>query len=257
MTDNKRQKVDDLVAYVREHPYADLYRARWGDVHTFEELPSISREDLLRVPLTQRRYKKGKSFVKIVNTMNGRFLSEWAFDDIRAENFGLSSERIMVALNDSHEAVEKSIWCYENKFLRVVAEKNPAASVWLAERFRITSLIADFSSLEMVKPFLASITEPLDHISVFTEGNDISQVRQLSLPARRVRLVLALPEIGVIAESELEADFFTVNENILLENKDGQLSVTKLSQLVTPIIKFQTNIKVQATNAEETRLVIM
>ncbi len=61
--------------------------------------------------------------------------------------------------------------------------------------------------------------------------------------AERARLVLSLPETGAFAESPLEPLVsFAVLPGCIVDEENGRLVITKTAQLVTPIIKYRTNL---------------
>jgi hypothetical protein len=238
-----KNNISKLIKSVRESAESGFYRDMWGNAEDFDELPLISRDDFLRIPLSKRRYKNDKALVKIVHTPEGPFLSEWSFEDIGREEFGLISARPMVYLTDSHEAMEKSMWCYENNMVPLVGEKDPNVAMFAAGKYKIDSLITDVESLAKFLPYLAKRGEKLSCISILGDSFDIGTLKQFLNFSDAVRLVLCLPETGVIATALLgdELQFKTV-ENSFIEKKDGFLVVTKLSNLVIPIIRYKTSI---------------
>ena len=112
------------------------------------------REDFLDVPLSQRRYKDARSLIKIVHEGKRLFLSEWSFEDIGREPWGIPSARVLVYMTDPHEAIEKSMWCYENNMVPLIGEPDPDIAMFTASKYRIDSIIADTVSLPKLLPFL-------------------------------------------------------------------------------------------------------
>ena len=244
---DQRQRLDTLIASVREHPTADLYRAAWGDAGTFEELPSISRRDIVATPLARRHYASDIGMVKVVRDPSGSFLSPWSFADIARESFGAISKRPMVYLSDPHEAIEKSMWCYERGMLPVIGEKDAQMAMFAAGKYEIDSLIADPVSLLSFEPFLVSRT--LASITVISDTFEIGALSRFGAYASEVRLVLALPETGAIAVATLaQHSRFSLVRDCIIE-RDEHIVVTKLAPLLMPIIKYDTRISSEVLRA--------
>lgn len=235
--------IEKLVAFVRDSKNSDFYRDAWVGAGNFSELPAIFRADFLRVPLSKRRYKNDKALVKIIHSDGEMFLSEWSFEDIGKEKFGLSSNRPMVYLTNSHEAMEKSMWCYENNMVPLVGEKDPNVAMFAAGKYKIDSLIADAESLPKLMPYLEKLGKKLLSISILGDHfNTLSLTSYLNF-AEKVRLVLCLPEVGSFAELYLNYDSkFKALPDVILEDMNGFLSVTKNKKLVTPIVRYKTDI---------------
>lgn len=209
----------------------------------FSKLPTISRKNFLQTPLSKRRYKDARALVKIVHSDEGPFLSEWAFDDIGREPWGLPSTRPMVYLTDPHEAVEKSMWCYENNMLPLIGEKDPDIAMFAAGKYKIDSLIVDPLSLPKLLPYLKSRTEKFSSVSILVDSFDVSSLLPFIEYAENVRLVLSLPEVGGMAVAPLtETLHFRALPNCIIEESSGTLVVTKIAELVTPIIRYATTI---------------
>ncbi|MBI5457475.1 hypothetical protein HY971_01995 [Candidatus Kaiserbacteria bacterium] len=232
------QDIQSFVERVRAHD-TEFYRDHWGTAQAFGELPPVSREDFRRVPLSKRRYKNGKAMVKVIRDANGPFLSEWAADDIREELYSVPSKRPMVYLSNAHESLEKGAWCRLNGMPSLVGEREPEVAAIEAERFRIDSLITDSTNLPKLRSYLEGRKEKLATISVLDTTFDIPTLRTFDAFAHTVRLVLALPEVGAFAESTPDAyPRFRVMPNCIVE-QNGQALVTKLSDLVTPVIRYR------------------
>ncbi|MBI5457486.1 hypothetical protein HY971_02050 [Candidatus Kaiserbacteria bacterium] len=203
-----------------------------------------SRADFMRVALRERRSKDEKSLVKIVHTNDGDFLSEWSFDDIKREPYGIISKRPMVFMLDAHEAIEKSMWCYERAMVPLIGELDLDIAVYTAEKYQIDQLIADAESCIKLVSYLRSRAEPLLAISILDASFDPASLLPLAPFAKQVRLVLTLPETGVIAEAPLsKAPVFSVAPDCKID-AGGSLVVTKLLPLVTPITGYDTGIRI-------------
>ena len=205
-----------------------------------------SRTDFLRIPLEDRRSKHEKSLVKIVQTDSGNFLSEWSFDDIAREPYGVLSKRPMVYMLDAHEAIEKSMWCYEHAMVPLIGERDPEIASYTAGKYQIDQLISDPEACIALLPYLSSRSEPLESLSIIDSSFGKQRLMQFASCAKQVRLVLALPETGVLAEASLsEEPLFSVVSGCQGAVGDTFI-VTKQPSLVTPIIEYDTALSVSA-----------
>ena len=232
----------NMIRNVATHE-VDFYRNRWGTEQEFEMLPLISRDDFIETPLSHRRYKDQGALVKIVHAQNAMFLSEWAFEDIAKEEWGIPSKRPMVYFTDGHEAIEKSLWCYERGMVPLIGEKDPDIASYAASKYEVDSLITDESSLAKLTLYLKSRSDALQSISIVGDVFQPEELQQYREYAKTVRLVMRLPEIGAFAHAQLDSSLsFRPLPLCILEEKDGTVVVTKNAPLVTPVIRFQTSI---------------
>ncbi|MHB1086989.1 MAG: hypothetical protein ACYCZ0_04565 [Minisyncoccota bacterium] len=244
-------RLEQLVTFARESPFSDFYRNKWRGEKAFERLPHSSRADFLAVPLSHRRYKKEKGMVKIVGTGEQAFLSEWSFSDIGREPYAPHSMRPFVYLTDPYEAVEKSLWCYENGMMPLVGEKDSDMAIFAAGRYQIDSLIVDEQSLAKFAPFFSTLRTPLASISVIGSAFSPNTLMSFERYAQSIRLVLALPETGAFAEAPLfRVPKFTPLPRCHVEH-DSEIVLTKIARYPTPIIRYKTGIR--TTPAEDGR----
>jgi hypothetical protein len=210
----------DLIMTIRTHPEADFYCLKWGSAERFETLPTIGRSDLVEIPLSRRRYKREKEFVKLVHVPEGTF-----------------------ALESPHESLEKSVWCYEQGRVPLIGEQNEAVAAYGAEAYRVDSLIADVPSLKKLQSYLEKRPKPLGALSIHLSAFSKEEIEPFARFAEAVRLVLILPETGAIAEAEFsEEPIFIPHEGTILEHGE-ELLLTKLAYLTTPIIRYRTDIR--------------
>lgn len=235
-------KLQTLIDTVAKHG-TDWYATRWGGVHERGELPVVTRQDFLATPLSKRRYKDEKALVKIVHTPQGPFLSEWAFTDIAAEPWGTVTDRPFVYMTDPHSAVEKSMWCYEQNRVPLIGEKHPDIAAVAAKKYQIDSLIADPESVMKLLSYIQSRSQKLRSLTLVADSFSPHELLPLRAYAEEVRLVLALPETGILGVAALsESPVFTLPDNTVAESIDGKLVFTKTTLLVTPIIRYATHI---------------
>ncbi|MFA7309449.1 MAG: hypothetical protein WC050_00955 [Candidatus Paceibacterota bacterium] len=234
------KELENLIEAIRTHPRADLYRTAWGNSSTFDALPVVSRADMAATPLDRRLYKEGRGMAKIVHTPISSFISIWDFSDIGAEPFGIASSRPMSNFSDPREGIEKAMWCYEHNMVPLIGEQSPSVAILAARVCDIDSLITDSRSLSAFLPYLQERTTPLECISVVDDDLSAAALTSAAKFAKRVRLVLALPEIGAFAETTPDMyPTFSVLPNCILQEEDG-LILTKIAHLVTPIIRYRT-----------------
>lgn len=236
-------ELEQLISFVRESSRSEFYRNKWEAAQTFESLPHTSRTDFIAVPLSHRRYKKEKGMVKIVGTGEQAFLSEWSFSDIGREPYAPHSMRPFVYLTDSYEAVEKSLWCYENGMMPLVGEKDSDMAIFAAGRYKIDSLIVDEESLIRLTPFFSTLKAPLSSISVIGSAFSPSALVTFERYAQSIRLVLSLPETGAFAAASLSrTPEFAPLPNCVIEH-ESEIILTKLAEFPTPIIRYRTGIR--------------
>jgi len=235
-----REEAEGIFRRVIAAAASDFYRVRWGNATAFDSLPSIAREDFIAAPLPKRRYKDDSSFVKIVRDQSGQFLSEWSFDDIAKEGLGVHCMRPLVYMSDPYEAIQWSLWCYENGILPLIGEADPDITASAAEQYRIDALITDGKAILKLRGALSALPKKLGSITVIDSSFDSSVLAEFSPYADTVRLVFAIPETGALADSPLSTrPQFSALPGCLFENIDDELVVTKFRDLVTPIIRYQ------------------
>lgn len=233
-----------LITDTRAHSESDFYRKRWGTHTTFSDLPITSRSDLALCPLSQRSYKKEQGLMKVVHSGELFFLSAWSFADIAGEAYGAPSKRPLVYFENSHETIEKAMWCYRNGMVPLSGERNVEIAMLAARAYQIDSLITDPASAVSLTPYLRERTEPLSSISFIADAFDREQIAHYSQYAKRIRLVLSLPETGAFAVAELGGNAaFSPLPNCSIEKRDT-LILTKATSLITPIIRYDTGIPV-------------
>ena len=231
--------VQMLIDAVISSEHSSFYRELWGDSRIFGELPVMTRRGF-ETPLSERRYKDESSLVKIVHS-EPAFLSEWSFSDIGVERFGLPSQRPLVYMMDAYEAIEKSMWCYEQGVVPLIGEKDPEIAMYAAGKYEVDSLITDPEALLKLRPYLES--HRLASISVIGESFDTAALASFAAFADTLRLVLALPETGALAEATFaEVPVFTPLPDVVIEDGEHGLIVTKSRLLMTPIIRYQTSL---------------
>jgi hypothetical protein len=232
----------ELIRDVADTKEADFYREIWGTERSFASLPTVSREDFLRVPLSRRRFKMEKALVKVVHDPRGMFLSEWAFSDIAKESFGIVSARPLVYMANSGETLEKSMWCYGNGVVPLAGEKDPDIAMYAARKYRVNSVITDPASVHKIES-LCKDHAPLESISILGTEFDVTALEPFRSYAASVRLVWALPETGAFAVAALSSEpRFEALPGCHLEATGETLIVSKLQPLVTPIIRYRTEI---------------
>lgn len=234
--------LSELISFVRRHPRAHFYRDRWGSTSAFEALPTVSRSEMASVPLSARRYRDTKGMTKVV-AFDTPFLSEWDFEDIRSEPYGVASRRPMVHLSDPHETIEKAMWCHLNDMVCLVGERNSAIVRSTASQYEIDSLITDGEAILDLVPYLAKRRKPLIELSIIGAAFDAPALAAYAPYAQAVRCVLALPETGAFAEAALtELPAFRVLPECVIECVNGAVVLTRQKKLVTPIVRYATGI---------------
>ncbi len=234
--------IEVLVSELSGHA-APFYREQWRSISEFSRLPTTNRDDFIRTPLARRSYKLG-DFVKIVTTTSGVFLSAWSLQDIAQEPYGVISKRPGVCVADGHEAMEKALWCYEHDCVPLCAEQAPDLMLREMETYNTDSIITDAQSIGGLVPYLSGHTLPLKGLSVFGTSFPLALLGQCAPFVQETRLVLSLPETGAFAVAEFSAQpKFLPLPDCYIEEMDGELVLTKLHRLVTPIVRYKTGVR--------------
>lgn len=237
--------LEKLITSIHAHE-TPFYRDFWGDAVSYDALPYLTRAHIATTSHTERRYSTEKSITKIVSSPEP-FLFEVALTSLRAERFGVRSKRPLVYFQDFHEAFEKSVWCYENDMTPLIAEKNERAATLGAEAYSCDSIICDQASLFLLEPF---VTKHPGLVSVSVVDSDFNVTRLQSLQQQHMRLVLALPETGVIAEAGVDGVFLRVSGRSI-ELKGSRLIFSHEELRMTPLIRYDTELRVHVPQAIE------
>lgn len=269
LTHSRRDRLAGLVRTVfssnRSRFYRDYYCARGVDPDTlvssvdFERLPVLTREELRRAPLNVRRYNEtGRSVVKVIRSGGTPFLMQRGLSDIAKDSYGLRPcERPLVFCSDSDTTLEISLWCYEQNILPLAGEPNNLSSTaHFAAQYGIDALITE---PRLLTPFLSQLSKhySLQRIqqTVLVDawpgaGRD-NEWPLLSVPPTRI---LYLPETGPFAENCLQRAargtlVFHPHRFSVVEICDGNLVLTKLSDLPTPLIRYDTELTAEWADA--------
>ncbi|MEK7560767.1 MAG: hypothetical protein AAB539_02310 [Patescibacteria group bacterium] len=248
----------ELLSQVFEHPTCDFYRRHYANsgirtaadaTAAFDRLPALTRAHLARTPLAERLFFEERCFVKIIRSTDEPFLMRANLSALSKEQYGVrDGARALVFLADSDEAMEKSLWCYEQNILPMVCEKQIAQ---LAPRFAADYTIDTLLTEEnMIIGFWPEFTRllgltALKNLVLFGSGFHFQMIHRQFLPQNPV-LILSLPETGAIARICPDAFvrgnwIFHPDANCLIEI-DERIIMTKLARLATPLIRYDTGI---------------
>ena len=243
MEDSFKKILNTMVEEIAQHE-KPFYRELWRGERDFLQLPLARRNYFAQSPLTDRSYKPG-GFVKIAGDGESNFLVEWNPKDIGGESFGVKSQRPGVCFVNSHEALEKALWCYEQDSVPLLAESAPLVLFRSIEKYAADSLIADEQSLKVLTPYIYSRPKSyLKAISVVGSSFATQEFESYAPFAKEVRLVLALPEVGSFAVAQLSpVAKFVPLLGCYIEDIEGTIVLTKLHGPVTPIIRYNTGIQ--------------
>lgn len=245
---------ESLIKLVGEHDGSGFYRDIWGsadpgDAHT---LPLLTASHLIETPLSNRMYKHTKGVTKIIKKYPRPFLVRWSLEDIREEPYIKERQvRPLILLADPHDALEKSLWCYENDIIPLVGEHtNLTVTVFTAQQYDITTFVTDSKMVTLLTPMLEGKLDT-SHIDLILMDDSINEEYLVSLRKvyRSVSVLLSRAECGAIAHScsgSLEGDSLVFHpvENVTVEMADS-LVMTKLKLLTTPFIRYDTGIPVR------------
>lgn len=234
-----QEMLSELISRIQNSTDSSFYQKRWEGRKTISDFPTVSRTDFIDVPLSERRYKNERSFVKIVHDREGSFLSEWSFDDIGREPWGLPCARPMVYVQDPHEAIEKSMWYYENNMIPLIAEPDPDFAAFAASKYQIDSLLCDELSLNYLHAYLQGRDRPLESLCIHGSTFVVDALLPFVSFSKHTKLILHLPEVGAIAESSLQSEpTFKLFPGRTLERVGDTTVLTRDNLLVTPIVRY-------------------
>jgi hypothetical protein len=220
-----------------------------------KKIPTISFDDLASSKFRERTYSfdlKREKTVKVISRNNSCFLIERGLSDIKRENFGTACRSPFILMKNSYEALEKTIWFYENGILPTIGETIISEIALMAIKEFESDLI--LTDEETLNSYLKILKENIDlsKISMTILGQKFKnkELIELNKEVKNLRFLLSLPETGAFAESCPEALkkgrlLFHPDKNSILEYQD-KLIVTKVIEMPTPIIRYQTEIPVKS-----------
>lgn len=257
----KQERLYALLGSVLESSLSDFYRALYAargytlpERHGFalEEVPIISWDDIERHPYLERLYTQEKQYVKAVYASDDRaMLIARTLPDVEAEAVPYEGERPLVLFESGHETVEKSLWLYAQNILPLIGEKNLEVTAMNAERYTIDGIVGDTESALALVPHLRKRggTEGIAHIYIVDRRFDFEGVRA-GYPNAYLAFFLALPETGRFAFACPErAGLFHPDEASIVELEHGELVVSRLIELPTPIVRYRTGLSARGESA--------
>ncbi|MCH7883450.1 hypothetical protein IIA95_03485 [Patescibacteria group bacterium] len=258
--DDKTKRLNNLLINVYSSHKSNFYRNHFKkngfnplnppSIKNLEKIPILTWEDIQSCPFLKRLYKNEGLLTKIVYKNDKPLLVARTIHDIVLENYGFVCERPLVLFNNFHEGVEKSLWFYEHNILPLINEPNLDITALTACKYQIDAILCQTGILKQFLPRLQKYYNPtaIRHIGILDNVFDISFLKTHFKQARLITM-LGLPEIGIIAKAcpdalSNEKITFHPDENSIVE-LDGNLIVTRLIDLPTPIIRYQTNLRAQ------------
>ncbi|NQV93232.1 hypothetical protein HQ403_01910 [Candidatus Kaiserbacteria bacterium] len=249
-------RLQNLLTFVTESSHSSFYKKHFGtsmnhkEVRTYEDLallPSISKNDLLQTPLSDRLYiPTGRGLVKVVDSGTHSFLIKRVLSELREEQFGNLGERPTVLFSNGHESLEKSLWCYEQNTLPMIGEStNIPITEYFVHRYESDSFLGDIKTLESIFEQSKDAFLPGSQFTLCEGGFDLVRIKK-HVPLDSTTLILSFPEVGACAHScpyHLKNNrlVFHPDKNSIIEH-DTNLTVTKLIAMPTPIIRYITDV---------------
>ena len=252
MSNNTLPKIEKLLQGVQASKASRFYKEHWARNYEFNKLPLVTIENLIKTPLQERTYKKERGLTKIVKRTGEPFLIHRALGDIKAEDYGVIGKRPLIIFSDSHDALEKSLWCYENNILPLIGENlNLVVTAYTARRYEIDSILGEG---EIVMRFLPILEKEYDlknikNITLIEGPLDDNQAKLICKKIPNTNLTLGFSETGAFAQlcgscSDSKKLLFSSDRNSFVEIEEGVLVVTKTLDLTTPIVRYDTGIRV-------------
>lgn len=257
----KMAKISGLIRAISSSKHSNFYKHIWDESSlqneqiNFGTLPTISIENIIKCKFDERLYIKNNLFVKIICHENVPYLLARTKRGIGKEYYGkIQYERPLVFFESAHESIEKGLWLHDKDILPLIAEDNLELTLMIAGRYEIDSMLADTASL---KKIVSNGMRHFDYkkiinITIIDSRFEKNLLASLSdvFPSAKIQLILALPETGSLGlkcpESREQTLMFHPEENSIVEiTGRGQLTITRLIELPTPIVRYKTNIKVE------------
>ncbi len=248
-TETKKIEIaNDLLQTIFQSSESNFYRNIWNNnALTIRSLPTITKQQISITPLHDRSYiKNRKGLVKVVKILPMRqFLIERTLHDLKKEQYGILNTRPVVLFSNSHEALEKAHWCYEQNTLPLIGEHaNMVVCAFSIKRYGVDSFFGDSI---MLKKLARQDPTGISKIKIFNIHGiffDIIEIRKIIPKSAKIHFILSLPEAGAFASScdiSLQNDdlIFHPDKNSILEFSDNSLVITKLIFMPTPIIRYQ------------------
>ncbi len=257
----KRARLRQLIQTISNSRESNFYKNIWKNtplkngVIDFENTSTIEIGDIIKYKFNKRLYVKNGLFVKIIYHNNIPFLIARTKRDISKDNYGeINYERPLVFFESSHESIEKALWLYNKNILPLMAEDNIDLTEIIAGRYEIDSIIGDVKSITNIISrktgrFDIKKIKNVTIIDSFFDKNFISILKNY-LPSGKIQIILSLPETGPLGllckKTDKENLTFHPPKNTIIEtSKNGYLIATRLILLPTPIIKYETEIKIR------------
>lgn len=258
LDNGKIGKLKETLRVIASSKKSDFYKKYWGlaaikklDID-FVHLPNIGIDKIINCKFNERLYVDKGIFVKIIYRNGIPFLMARTKNDIGNENYGeITYERPLIFFENAHESLEKSLWHYGKNILPLIGEDNIDITLMSAGRYKIDSIVGDMVSIKkLVLPGtqntglknirnITIIDSTLNHVSIGMLGGVFRDAK--------IQKILALPETGSFGqackETNNETIFHETADSMIETGDSGELIVTKLALLPTPIIKYTTGIE--------------
>ena len=239
-----------------------FYRKQWktSSRPTIQQIPTISQADLQKTSFNDRLYKQDQGYVKVVDWYEHPFLIARGLKDIAQEAYGAEGDRPLVLFTLAYEGIEKSLWCFEHNRLPLISEKSARTTAQMAAKYHADALICDSETLRAHLPSLNELygVGNIKHLDIIDSSFDLDLI-QMHFRHATVTLRLGLPEAGVFATGSMpegkETVVFKTLPHALLQEEGSKLAVTRLLELHTPIIRYQTDIDIKDAKMDANRYI--
>ncbi len=233
--------------------YYNHFTKKKGSEHvpkSLEHIPYMTFDVLTETPLERRLYKDIRMMGKLVYRDKKVLLMTRTMEDIEKESYGVLCKRPLVLFKNRHEGIEKSIWFYEKNILPLISETNHTITSTLAAQYKIDAILGDTESIVRCTPILEKQygVDEIQHIGIVDTYFNLSFLRT-HFPHATLKCTLALPEVGTIGhmcrKSYLDVDtrpVFHPDPLSYVEIIDGEIVISRLVDLPTPIIRYRTEL---------------
>jgi len=238
------EKVVEFVMH--EEAASSFYKDYYGTVGlSFESLPLLSREMLVKTPFRERIFRHGQLGVRLGKTPYGPLLFARKDLDIRDEPLHVSGSRPLVMFQSTGEHLMWGTWCKERYLLPLMSEESTRLTKNSAQIYETDTLITDTASLHTHGNDVSKVcSKTVKEVLVVEELQNMKPALEALFPSASFAYYAVLPETGIIGSKGERENVWSVPNTIFAEKVNGRLVVTTLIPMPTPLIRYDTEIAI-------------
>ena len=251
-TDKQCSDLASLLKHISVQDKADLYTSRiHGD--TLDSVVPLTWSDLVACPLDRRLYQESdKCFVKIAYKNDVPILIARNRKELADEPYYIgTSTRPLVGCSNRAVGIELGIWFFEHNIIPLLEMHEAKMTASLAGKYQADSFTGDMEAAQRLLPELATHSDidllEFVHIVGISDCYDIEFLSQY-ISIEKIHISAYLPVCGLWAQacpeqlSKTGKVVFHPLDSVIVEGQTNLL-LTKLSPLLTPILRYETGIQ--------------